>query len=436
MSSLFLRSKVRQRVPSSFSDGLVFGPVHEKGTCGFSHTLDKLLCKPRDPSDGAQAFACLAAAAFLADKSFSRSEATDRWTRDIRVSLPTSTQDASLLAPFEELLTFLSGDRWQLEGRDEKARIGARRFYKDKFVPDRISLFSGGTDSLVGAINALEEEHKVLLVSHFESGIDAGVQNGLVRQLQRQYGVERVRHRSIQLCVPNAVEKSSRSRSLLFLALGISAASVYGDDTPLLIPENGFVGLNLPLTGARLGSYSTRTTHPEFVRGLRRALEGLSVKNPIVNPLQSLSKGQSLSTCANRELLERLLPETVSCAKGNPGRYQGRDEKNCGYCYPCLMRRAAFHSLGVDVAKHYLEDAIGEPRTLGEDARGRDTRALLQAARYYAGSRRRLLAGLLKTGPISGAASVEECLGVAAVGYEEVAALVRDKGCRTVKRFA
>lgn len=59
-------------------------------------------------------------------------------------------------------------------------------------------------------------------------------------------------------------ENTSRGRSLLFLCAALSVAGILGENVPVYIPENGFIGLNIPLTGGRKGTCSTRTTHPYF----------------------------------------------------------------------------------------------------------------------------------------------------------------------------
>ena len=49
----------------------------------------------------------------------------------------------------------------------------------------------------------------------------------------------------------NGSENTSRGRSLLFLCGALTMASILGDNVPVYIPENGFIGLNIPLTNSR-----------------------------------------------------------------------------------------------------------------------------------------------------------------------------------------
>ena len=87
--------------------------------------------------------------------------------------------------------------------------------------------------------------------------------------------------------------------------------------------------------------------------------------------------------CRNRDLLEQLFPLSVSCARPVVSRWQGGPAGACGYCYPCLMRRAALHTLGWDRGEDYRRDVLAEPETLAHRVRGRDLRALLLAVKTW-----------------------------------------------------
>lgn len=47
--------------------------------------------------------------------------------------------------------------------------------------------------------------------------------------------------------------------------------------------------------------------------------------------------------CKNRELLQKIMRFSVSCSAPDKGRWRktGPQSKHCGYCLPCLIRRAA-----------------------------------------------------------------------------------------------
>lgn len=436
MNTLWVKSKLQQRVPQEYAAGVVVGPIPYKTRCGFSHTLDHLLCRPNKPNRLIESLAVLGVAVYTADKSYSRASSTDGWTRELKISVPAIKEFMPAVPVFNQALQFLSGDRWSVETRDEPVIIGTRRYWADGFKADSVCLFSGGTDSLTGAIDLLEEGKVVALVSHFESGAVANIQKNLFLRLVRHYGKDKVRHIAIQVCSPRTYEGSTRARSFLFIALGLMIASAFGDDTPLHIPENGFVGINIPLTGSRQGSYSTRTTHPAYLGYMRRALQGIGVRHQIINQFSTLSKAEVLKNCKNQALLKELLPQTVSCAKAGWLRWDKKSPKqNCGFCYPCLVRRSALYAIDQDEPGQYAYDAIGLNKVLQSEGIGKDLRAFLQAALRYKKSSRSVLFDVLKTGPLGDIKNVTQAIHPVETGLREFERLIQEKGCIEVKRY-
>ena len=146
--------------------------------------------------------------------------------------------------------------------------------------------------------------------------------------------------------LPDARERTTRSRSLLFLAGALAAAASCGPDIPVYLPENGWISLNVPLTRARTGSASTRTTHPHFLGLLTAACQTIGITNPLINPYRHRTKGEMLTSCSNPGLLARLAPASISCAHPETPRWRRHTQGNCGYCLPCMVRRASLARLG------------------------------------------------------------------------------------------
>jgi len=300
-------------------------------------------------------FLLFAAAVYVADKKALRRLALDRWTRDLELSAPVADPSRweEATPAFVEALSFLTGDRWRLEWREEENRLrSVRRRGHGDF--EAVCLLSGGLDSLIGAIDLLEDARRlrVLLVGHYDSTLTPRVQKRLAASLARHYGSDRVRlvqvmarsaatRREQLYSLPAGREATTRSRSVLFLGLGLAAASALGPEVPLHVPENGFIALNVPLTSARRGSCSTRTVHPHFFDRMFEALSVVGLTNPVSNPYQFLTKGEMLKSCKNQTLLRELASQSVSCAHPEVGRYEQTGYGDCGYCYPCLIRRAA-----------------------------------------------------------------------------------------------
>jgi 7-cyano-7-deazaguanine synthase in queuosine biosynthesis len=178
--------------------------------------------------------------------------------------------------------------------------------------------------------------------------------------------------------LPPGREPSQRSRSLLFLAAGLAVAAGYGPDVPLYIPQNGFIGINVPLTGARAGSLSTRTTHPHFITSFSECVQRLGVTNPIVNPFRTMTKGEILAACRDQPTLRELADQTLSCAHPEAARWAQEEQTNCGYCFPCLIRRASMHHVGLDRARDYTYDVLTDDADLAQD-KGNDLRALIRS---------------------------------------------------------
>lgn len=340
----------------------------------------------------------LGASVYCVDKATRRDTAADVWTRELDVELPVADLDAWTAAPWKEPLDFLTGDSWTLRPYSENVSPldGVRRV-PEGVTPvgavNAVSLFSGGLDSLTGVIDLLEEDsdRRLCLISHNEGDQASTAQKTLAAALREHYGQDRLELRSLFLRpapaaaaqarpLPPGRETTTRARSLLFLTAGLALAASIGPDVPVYIPENGFIGINVPLTRARSGSYSTRTTHPQFMHLLRKAADAVGVRNPIVNPFRLRTKGEILAGSRNPELLRALAPHSISCSHPEAARYAEREQGNCGYCFPCLIRRSSMANVGWDTGEGYAWDALSGEDLLDHDTlRAADLRAVINS---------------------------------------------------------
>lgn len=348
------------------------------------------------PTEPAAEFLVLAAAAYCADKTAPRSDAPDAWTRRLGLRLPVTDPGAFDGAAFDRALGFLTGDDWAVSAYPAHAQPldalpGLEEFLLPLVDVDAVSLFSGGLDSLCGVVDLLEDDPSLRLglVAHYDGGQASSKQAALHIRLAAEYGRDRVVLRRLWLrpapgdlrqaqpLGPTA-ETTTRGRSLLFLAAALALASSVGPGAPVYLPENGYIALNVPLTRARTGSASTRTTHPHFLRLLRGATAGHGITNPLINPYALATKGEMLRDSRNPALLRELAPMTVSCSHPEAARMQRRAQGNCGYCFPCLIRRSSLAVPGWD-DEEYSWDALTEAG-LVEDVdvqRGADLRAVV-----------------------------------------------------------
>jgi 7-cyano-7-deazaguanine synthase in queuosine biosynthesis len=433
---LYLKAPGERRRPPPDVTAVIY--LDEPGGAGYPlhHNLGQLFSIP-DPMDQAgQSFLLMALGVWAADKLFPRSIATDAWTRQLTVHLPVSPAFVPMTSRLAQLLNLLTGDDWTVKAREAPLNLEFKGSWPHAWRPDAVMLFSGGLDSLVGALDRLEAGQRLLLVSHYDFGQLAAIQQTLAAGLRDHYGQDRVHHLGLRVQFPEAPELSLRSRSLLYLALGLAAAAAWGPATPLIIPENGYISLNPPLTLNRLGSCSTRTTHPDFLEQLTGLWRDAGLENPLVNPYQEHTKGDMLRRCRNQEVLRRLFPLSVSCARPVVSRWQGGPAGACGYCYPCLLRRAALHARGWDQGGDYLRDVLADPESISHRVRGRDLRALLLANQTWEEAPQEIEARLLLgASPETLPARWAQARRVLDRGFQEIAAWLRDKGPEWVRAY-
>ena len=321
----------------------------------------------------------LAAHVYAADTRISRSEQSqDSWTREIRLVVPVSdTQRWNAAAQtLKHALDFLTGDRWTLGFRLRPTRFTEIITPPEALLPpafDDVSLFSGGLDSLIGAIDRLEIGRTPLLVSHAGDGATSDAQNTLFDALKKQFKATAFDRLRAWMTFPSNLvhgvssENSTRGRSFLFFALGVFAGTGLGKDFVLRVPENGLIALNVPLDPLRLGSNSTRTTHPFYIARWNDLLGYLGISGRIENPYWDKTKGEMAAACAAPALLKTLAPHALSCAHPANARHlgiKGRGIEQCGYCLPCLIRRAALDAAwgrGNDTTPYTLQDLRAHP---------------------------------------------------------------------------
>lgn len=351
----------------SFIDG------HSRPGYGLGQALDQLRGLGLRPSETAVDLALLAAALTAADTRVSRAaDAQDKWTREIDLHLP--VQDPALWTGLARLtvttLNFLTGDRWGLHFRPRAASVPELAAAPGRLRtanPTGVCLFSGGLDSFIGSIDLLKAGEVPVLVSHYWDGVTSKHQTHCGEMLKRRFPHVDLHHIRARVGFPNdtvgevSVENTLRGRSFLFFALAAMVADAVGGQMVVHVPENGFISLNVPLDPLRLGALSTRTTHPFYMARFDELLRGLGLTVRLHNRYVHRTKGQMAKDCADPEFLRREARHTMSCSSPGNRRFD-KDEtqrrpKHCGWCVPCLIRRAAIlEGWGEDDTPYRLAD--------------------------------------------------------------------------------
>lgn len=372
-------------------------------------------------------FVAFATGVFLADRTVARPRS---WRRAIELEVPVYDLAGwtGLAGHFAETLEILSSDSWQLTftQRPEAEELPASKH--PEF--DRVLLFSGGADSLCGAIRSLAAGERLLPVSHWDWSGHSGVQQHLAAELAARFP-EQITHRQIRLSRRSTQigggafgdEPTRRTRSLLFQSLGMAEAAIE-PAAPLWIAENGYAALNPPLAGERRGALSTRTTHPLVLSRVRDAIHALGGRTEFENPFTALTKGEMYTEAASavgKQNAEKILALSHSCSHVRYAAGTGYPpETQCGVCFGCLVRRSAFHAAGMTDNTIYLHEVIPadkQPRHLRETAQS-EVRAV-----RYAGQRGIGMADILSIG-LPDHVVIDDAVSVAKRGLAELVAVV------------
>jgi hypothetical protein len=327
-----------------------------QGSAGAA-VFDQIRRRSFQPAPKAWDFLSIALAVVAADGGVSRAKSPDGWTRSIELLI--AVNDPSFWSGQKELvqnmLRFLTTDIWTVEF------TGNGLLPVPPKIPSRptekcVALLSGGLDSLVGALDLSAKGQTPFLVSQVATG-DKKNQKYFAMKIGGGLSHLQLNHNA---SCPGTNERSQRSRSIVFYAYGILAATSLahyeqGETVPLYASENGLISINPPLTPARLGSLSTRTTHPIFLALLQELLSAAGLRVQIENPYQFKTKGEMLAKCADQQFLKKFAHTSTSC-----GRYGTFGYTHCGRCVPCMIRRAAFFAWGVKDSTKYVYRNLGK----------------------------------------------------------------------------
>jgi 7-cyano-7-deazaguanine synthase in queuosine biosynthesis len=420
------------REPTSVSTTIRFVDGDRRIGYGLGQIVDQLHKRSLRPTDVALDLVILAATVTAADTRISRaSESQDSWTREIDLYIPVNEPDlwSAQAALIERTLQFLTGDLWRLAFRPRHA--------KNKVLIEAVSelplspytsvcLFSGGLDSFVGAIDLLAAKENPIFVSHYWD-VNTSSQKLCAERVGSVYGDMEIRHVRAHVGFPNDLvkgsegEKTTRGRSFLFLALATLAVSGM-QSQDIYIPENGLISLNVPLDPLRVGAWSTRTAHPFYLARWQEILDGLGISGVIRNPYRFSTKGEMLAGCKNVDLVKKHAAETISCSSVTKARWKGLPLGHCGYCTPCLIRRAAINAaFGKDPTTYSVPKLAAQPLN-GRSAESEHVRSFQMMGRRLAKSPGIEEVIVHKPGPLSDypVGDIAQYAGVFRRGIEEV----------------
>ena len=266
------------------------------------------------------------------------------WNRYIRLHIPVRLPEVwtPLAAALSDLFAELTYDDLELSFHHAPNPEAPPRQRRAAFPEyDAVALFSGGADSFIGTAELVADGRVPALVTH-APGSAVRIASGRLRDELSNIGslgpnLMLTAQRRGQTV---AVENSQRSRSLLFLGVA-SVVAARADLDKVFINENGVMAVHAPMTPARVGSLSTRTASPSLLDAFGTvATQALEKSIAAVNPLQRDTKPDVVGRAAPLGL-ENALANTISCWAIS------RQNRHCGYCAPCLIRRISFETHGI-----------------------------------------------------------------------------------------
>lgn len=304
----------------------------------------------------------IAAFVYAADSAIKREGgwiegAIEPWSRKFRFEIGVRDlgfwNRADVKALLISSLNFLSDDQYGFSFSELKSDKATQHYFNFGPTspenwpfqnPSRVLLFSGGLDSLCGAVEEIGKGNKIVLVSHRPISVIDSRQQELYERLKDHFPAAHM------LRVPvwvhkigqEAREYTQRTRSFLFWALALAVGQSVNAQGMTFF-ENGVVSLNLPIADQVLRARASRTTHPAALQMLQNLAKLIANREFVVeNPYINLTKTEIFEKII-RNGAGDLIRSTCSCTRTRKHKAIGW---HCGCCSQCIDRRIAAISSG------------------------------------------------------------------------------------------
>ena len=300
------------------------------------------------------------------------------WSRTLEFVIRVRDEDfwnkSEVKQTLSDALKFVTGDReYRFDFQPGHSTPPTSLFDREVFsVAGKkdvsVILFSGGLDSLAGALERLvNTDEQVCLVSHqsFQPSI-IRTQESLANAL-RSHFPDRVHHYRFRCSLKDirAPEETQRSRSFLYTSVAFALAYAY-KQSQFYVYENGVTSINFSRREDLANARASRTTHPQTI-GLLQKFFSLFVDEPFSIEIPFLWKTKTeVFKSINASRYPKLIPSAVSCNKT----FQNMEQAtHCGQCFQCVDRRIAAHASGsedFDNSGIYAANFISETMVSGE----------------------------------------------------------------------
>ena len=279
------------------------------------------------------------------------------WRRNFHFVIPVNDvgfwSSVDVVSCLQDTLGFLSDDCYEFDFVPFNEKLTTQCFFNlnnDGTLlgkPEQVVMFSGGLDSLGGAIEeVINQKRRVILVNHRATQKLDKRYLTICRALETKAPNNRPCHIRVTVNKKKWMNKeyTQRTRSFLFVSLGACIANML-DQSSVRFYENGVISLNLPMAAQVIGSKATRTTHPRVFNGFQKLIS-LVTGTPFVveNPFLWKTKTEIVELIAKAGCPELIGP-SISCTHVWEMTQQ---YSHCGTCSQCLDRRFAVLAAGME----------------------------------------------------------------------------------------
>jgi 7-cyano-7-deazaguanine synthase in queuosine biosynthesis len=302
------------------------------------------------------------------------------WGRDFFLKIPVHEvslwRSEAVRLSLTDALEFLTGDRWNLEFTARRKPVDSK---KQSMLPipagiTTIVPYSGGIDSR--AVSALLEKDQGSKLCRVQLG-----PKGTDKRTAR-------RERRLFTTVPYEVstgqrngESSARSRGFKFATVSGVAAYLVGAGK-IIVPESGQGALGPVLVPTGQG-YEDYRNHPLFTDRMEKYFKAIfDAEISFHFPRLWFTKGETLAayskvTNAHAHIGAR------SCWQGSRQVSVDHEQRQCGVCAACMLRRLSVHAAGLCEPKEtYVWENLGAPTF--EKGAAKSFNKITSALREYA----------------------------------------------------
>lgn len=303
----------------------------------------------------------------------------DGWRRDLHFVVPVRNPDFWNSRDVQEALCstlgFLSDDQYQFDfvRLDQDHQFQEYLEFNDTQqmygMPEQVVMFSGGLDSLAGAIDeVVNQRRRVVLVTH-KSTSKLNKRHRVLEEMLAAKSGDNVPHRiTVRVHKTKGLnhEYTQRSRSFLYVSIGATIARMLGLKS-VRFYENGVISLNLPVCAQVVGGRATRTTHPRVMKGFQDIItlvagEPFTVENPYIWKTKA-DVVKIIADAGCHDLIQHSMTCTHTWEMSN-------QHTHCGGCSQCIDRRFAVLAAKADQhdpVEHYKVDVFTQSRKKDED---------------------------------------------------------------------